>query len=83
MTAVRLTADGPARYSAGGVVFEPGDVHDVSDGLAEHLLAMPFFEAVDVGDDGDESRATCETVKEDGEVCGRELPCPYHSEAEA
>lgn len=24
--------------------------------------------------------ATCETVKTDGEVCGRELPCPYHSE---
>jgi hypothetical protein len=24
--------------------------------------------------------ATCETVKTDGEVCGRELPCAYHSE---
>lgn len=24
--------------------------------------------------------ATCDTVKTDGEVCGRELPCPYHSE---
>lgn len=23
---------------------------------------------------------TCEVVKSDGEVCGRELPCPYHSE---
>lgn len=23
---------------------------------------------------------TCETVKSDGEVCGRELPCPYHSD---
>lgn len=23
---------------------------------------------------------TCDTVKTDGEVCGRELPCPYHSE---
>jgi hypothetical protein len=23
---------------------------------------------------------TCDTVKADGEVCGRELPCPYHSE---
>jgi len=21
---------------------------------------------------------TCDTVKGDGEVCGRELPCPYH-----
>lgn len=24
----------------------------------------------------------CQTVKGDGEVCGRELPCPYHSESE-
>lgn len=23
---------------------------------------------------------TCDTVKSDGEVCGRELPCPYHNE---
>ena len=26
----------------------------------------------------DES-ATCDVVKSDGEVCGRELPCQYHS----
>jgi hypothetical protein len=25
---------------------------------------------------------TCEAVKNDGEVCGRELPCPYHSESD-
>jgi len=25
---------------------------------------------------------TCNTVKTDGEVCGRELPCPYHTEGE-
>lgn len=23
---------------------------------------------------------TCQTVKSDGEVCGRELPCQYHTE---
>jgi hypothetical protein len=23
---------------------------------------------------------TCETVKSDGEVCGRDRPCPYHDE---
>lgn len=39
--------------------------------------------AVLVGDaDTSESEAsegdTCETVKADGEVCGRERPCPYH-----
>lgn len=36
------------------------------------------------GDDGDEAATdggTCEVVKGDGEVCGRQLPCQYHSEA--
>lgn len=36
------------------------------------------------GDDGDETATdggTCEVVKGDGEVCGRDLPCQYHSEA--
>jgi len=26
---------------------------------------------------------TCDTVKADGEVCGRELPCPYHSDTDS
>jgi len=30
-------------------------------------------------EDGDEDEV-CETVKSDGEVCGREKPCPYHDE---
>ncbi len=25
---------------------------------------------------------TCEEVKSDGEVCGREKPCPYHGDDE-
>lgn len=25
---------------------------------------------------------TCEVVKSDGEVCGRDKPCPYHGETE-
>ena len=27
-----------------------------------------------------EDTETCDTVKSDGEVCGRELPCPYHTD---
>jgi len=33
--------------------------------------------ALRVGDT-DATADTCETVKADGDVCGRELPCPYH-----
>lgn len=32
---------------------------------------------------GDDEPDTCDTVKHDGEVCGRELPCPYHSNEDA
>ena len=34
----------------------------------------------DAGDDGESG--TCDVVKSDGEVCGRDLPCPYHSEGD-
>lgn len=35
----------------------------------------------DVGEACDKCGGDCPTVKTDGEVCGRELPCPYHSSA--
>ena len=35
---------------------------------------------VDDSDRVSDETGTCETVKSDGEVCGRELPCQYHSE---
>jgi hypothetical protein len=37
----------------------------------------------DDADDADEQPDTCDTVKADGEVCGRELPCPYHSDTDS
>lgn len=37
------------------------------------------LERATIEDDGSVSRGeTCETVKTDGDVCGRELPCQYH-----
>ena len=32
--------------------------------------------------DAEPDSGTCDAVKTDGEVCGRELPCPYHSDEE-
>ena len=46
---------------------------DDTDGLD----ACPNCADGDDGDDGDDPD-TCEVVKSDGEVCGRELPCGYH-----
>lgn len=39
-------------------------------------------EAVVVDGDGADAgdAGTCQEVKNDGEVCGRDLPCQYHSE---
>lgn len=71
---VRYTADG-GHYRVGGHGFDPGDVRDVDEDLGEYLEDHDDFEVV-------EETATCEIVKDDGEVCGRELPCPYHSDDE-
>lgn len=68
---VRLTEDGPARYRTRGYVWERGDEHPVPADLADALVVNDYFERVDAAD-------TCEAVKSDGEVCGRELPCQYH-----
>ena len=50
---------------------------DVSAEVADRLADE--YDAVSVVED---AAATCETVKSDGEVCGRELPCRWHSETE-
>lgn len=54
-----------------GVVTAPPDV--------ARRLAAAWADRFDV--DADDLLAeTCDAVKSDGEVCGRDLPCPYHSE---
>lgn len=60
----------------------------VADALADTLEAVGEAdpdedeEAVDEAEARGEADAdgadTCDTVKSDGEVCGRERPCPYH-----
>jgi hypothetical protein len=56
--------------------FVPGELVDVSDDDAEYLCAeRSGFEVVDDSE-------TCDVVKSDGEVCGRDLPCPYHSDGD-
>ena len=54
--------------------FVPGEQVEVSGDDAEYLCAeRGDFEAVD-------GTETCQAIKSDGEVCGRDLPCPYHSD---
>lgn len=64
-----------------GTFEHPGITREWAESYAER-------EGVDVGvvlvdepaqDETEASKSdTCETVKGDGEVCGRERPCPYH-----
>jgi hypothetical protein len=72
----------------GGEVVPVGDddTLEVSDRQADELARLYDMEVADIRvdeqtdagtTDGDESD-TCEVVKTDGEVCGRDLPCPYH-----
>jgi len=49
------------------------DSGQVADAVAARLTERDDFEGV---------TETCPVVKSDGEVCGRELPCRYHSDDE-
>lgn len=68
----RVTVAGESYAVADGTVTLP------SANAVEQLARAYDLSPVDLQleDDGD----TCEVVKQDGEVCGRELPCPYHSD---
>lgn len=78
----------PDRVDLGGDAYDCGDgrAFDVSESQAEALAERYGVDvaAIAVGEetgadpsDGDES-GTCEVVKTDGDVCGRERPCSYH-----
>lgn len=69
---VRLADDGPVRVRVNGQTFETGDTREVD---TDHAEALPDYWEI-VGDVDE----TCNVEKSDGEVCGRDLPCQYHSE---
>lgn len=81
---VRHRDDGPSRYrhTASGFRSEAGDEHAVDADLAEHLVGTGYFEyvAASADDADDAGPLRCEVVKNDGEVCDRELPCAYHED---
>ena len=78
---------GPAAYTYGsetypirdGAVQCPSELEgDIADALAERF---DVDAASLTGDTEAEAEPdTCQTVKSDNEVCGRELPCAYHSD---
>jgi len=51
-----------------------------ADGYGYEPNALIVDESDAAGDETNSEASTCEAVKSDGEVCGRELPCPYHTE---
>jgi len=57
-----------------GVVEAPADV--------ARTLADGWARAYDCDSDDLLVAETCDAVKSDGEVCGRERPCRYHDEAD-
>lgn len=60
---------------------ERGRINRVDD--TEGMTACPVCLPDDGDDDAEDgagggTAGTCEAKKTDGEVCGRERPCPYH-----
>jgi hypothetical protein len=70
-TRVRYVPEGRGAYRTREHHFEPGDEATVADAVAARLTERDDFETVS---------ETCAVEKSDGEVCGRELPCRYHSD---
>lgn len=73
-TTIRLTEDGPVRYRGGDIMCERGETVTTNAGHADYLVKNTgYFEKV---------VETCHVEKSDGEICGRELPCAWHSDTE-
>lgn len=73
MPVVRDSGSGTYALRDGPTWTEADEEHDVTPDVAERLCESDRFEIVD-----DDSAETCQTVQTNGDVCGRELPCPYH-----
>jgi len=61
------------------VVPDADGVYDIGDASA---WLQRYAAANDTTPDALLVAETCDVVKSDGAVCGRELPCPYHSDSE-
>ena len=78
---VRHRDDGPTCYVGPDVRGRPGDEHTVDADVAAYLVEETgHFEYVADDDADDAGPLRCEVVKNDGEVCDRELPCAYHED---
>lgn len=72
-------------YPLGDQKLQKNETYTVNleNGTVQNAVDAGHLEVVDSerSDSGGSTPDTCETVKSDGDVCGRELPCPYHSDA--
>lgn len=74
----------PDRVQVGGDTYDCGDgaAFDVPEREARSLAARYGVDVESIAADDDTAESDdsgpCEVVKTDGEVCGRERPCPYH-----
>lgn len=73
----RVDGSPPSRVTVAGSNYE------VTDGLVElptDAAVRELARAYDLLPEDLTLTETCDVVKSDGDVCGRELPCPYHDE---
>jgi len=63
-----------------------GDSYPVSDDgtvdLPTEADVRTLAAAYDLDTEALQSAGTCDEIKSDGDVCGRGLPCPYHSDGD-
>jgi hypothetical protein len=80
---IRHPRDAPVAIDVDGETVTPDD--DGHYNIGDRRGWLDRYAAANDCDPDDlivDATPTCDTIKTDGEVCGRELPCPYHSESE-
>lgn len=75
---VLVEPDGTFEASGDDAVRALADAHDTT----PEALRVDGDADADAEDDADAdgTTGTCDVVKGDGEVCGRDRPCPYHDD---
>jgi len=73
-----FSADGDGRVTEDRTYYGDRDHDDLDGCLDVRGTYNPPGDAELVG--GESDAETCDVVKADGDVCGRDKPCPYHDE---
>lgn len=78
LSPLEFNSDGYAVVEDDAIASQLAGMHSALSIDREDTSAAPSSD-VEESDESDDT-GTCQEIKSDGEVCGRDLPCGYHSD---